>query len=127
MSRAERALVALLLLAASACTIVRVYVGAPLSAAPDGGIVLGQTTRGEVLALYGAPARIFRHAAGDVFVYTYTRRNSASLDIEEPVITNLQIFSYTRVQEREDRLVVIFDESGRVDSFGRFESTPALD
>ena len=81
----------------------------------------------EVLSQLGAPNRIVRGPSGEVFIYRFLRRNSDTFLIEEPVITDIQLFSYSVTQEREDRLVVLFDETGTVLSFGERRGTPDLD
>jgi len=111
----------------AACTITRQYVGSPLRADPAREIHPGSTDMSEVLRTFGAPDRILRHAVGDVFVYSYRRSNSESLTIEEPVITNAQIFSYSRTRQKEDRLVVLFDRQGLVRSFGYLRGTAELE
>jgi outer membrane protein assembly factor BamE (lipoprotein component of BamABCDE complex) len=121
----SRAALAALLLAG--CTITRVYVGTPLRADPDLEIQPGVTSMQEVLTVFGPPQRILRHSAGDVFVYSFRRENSETLVIEEPVITDLELFTYSRTREKEDRLVVLFDGEGRVRSFGYQHGTAELD
>ena len=55
----------------------------------------------------------------DAFVYRFMRRNVDALELEEPVITNLTLFSFTRSEQRDDTLVVLFDERGVVRSWGQ--------
>jgi hypothetical protein len=109
------------------CTMIREYVGTPLRADPAQEISPGTTDMAAVLDVFGPPDRILRHTAGDVFVYRFRRRNSDTFVIEEPVITNLELFSYSRTREKEDRLVVLFEADGRVRSFGYLRGTAELD
>ena len=110
------ALAALLLLCG--CTIIREYVGAPLRADPGREIQPGVTAMADVLETFGPPDRIVRDSAGDVFIYRFQRRNSETFVIEEPLITQFEFFRYSRTREKEDRLVVLFREDGRVRTFG---------
>lgn len=121
------ALGALLALALAGCTITRTYVGVPLAVDPGSAIEPGETDKAGVLRAFGAPERILRHVDGDVFLYRYVRKNQETLAIEEPVITNLKLFTYTRSVEREDRLVVLFDAEGLVSAFGYVRGTAEFD
>jgi hypothetical protein len=121
-----RSLVAALVLA-TACTIQRDYIGNPFVELPEGSVVYGQTTKREVLELMGPPDRILRQYDGDVFVYAYIRRNESSFSIEEPVITNLMLFSYIKTQEKSDRLVVFFDRGGLLSGLGFRRGTEQLE
>jgi outer membrane protein assembly factor BamE (lipoprotein component of BamABCDE complex) len=109
------------------CTIGRRYTGAEIREDPAAHIRIGSTTRAEVLAIFGPPDRILRQTSGDVFVYRFERRNSTSFTLEEPVITNLQIFSWSKVQEKSDLLTVFFDREGRVTGFGHRRGTEELE
>jgi len=124
--RCARALCAALLLA-SACTIERAYVGNEFGELPEGSVVVGQTTKREILELMGPPDRILRQYDGDVFVYAYIRRNASTFSIEEPVITNLMLFSYQKTQEKSDRLVVFFDRGGLLSGLGFRRGTLQLE
>ena len=121
------ALVACLSLATSGCILLRSYIGNELPPAADGGIVLGKTTKADVLRDLGPPDRLVRQYDGDVFVYAYIRRNESTLELEEPVFTHATVFEYTRVQERSDRMVVLFDRSGIVAGVGFRRGTEQLD
>jgi hypothetical protein len=61
----------LALVLSTACTIERAYMGNEFAGPPDGRIVVGQTTKREILELLGPPDRIQRQYDGDVFVYAY--------------------------------------------------------
>jgi outer membrane protein assembly factor BamE (lipoprotein component of BamABCDE complex) len=100
------------------CTIGRVYVGSELQFNPSEKIVSGQTNKSQVLDIFGAPDLIQRQHDGDVFVYAYLRRNYSKLSIQEPVVTRIQIFSYSNIQEKKDNLVILFDREGTVKNFG---------
>ena len=117
---------ALLTLALASCTIVHVYKGARLRADPSQ-IVAGQTTMGDVLQLFGAPTNIQRRPGGDVFVYTYLRRDVRELEIEEGFVTNIEILTYTTINEKSDRLVVLFDRDGVVVERGYAFDTLEID
>jgi hypothetical protein len=114
------------LLAGAGCTMTRVTVGSPLREDAAQRLVVRETTKVQVLASFGPPDSIVRQLDGDVFVYRYVRRNSSTLTIEEPVVTDLTLFSYTRSDERDDRLSILFDASGVVVSFGLRRGTEEL-
>lgn len=117
----------LALLLGSACTIGRTYVGAEIREEPAQRIQAGRTSRAEVLQVFGPPDRILRRANGDVFVYLFERTNSTSFTIEEPVFTNFQLFSWSKVQRKSDRLTIFFDGDGTVTSFGHRRGTQELE
>ena len=52
----------------SGCTIARYYGGAPLRSQPTA-LVEGQSTKHEVLQLFGPPTLITHQTDGDAFVY----------------------------------------------------------
>jgi outer membrane protein assembly factor BamE (lipoprotein component of BamABCDE complex) len=117
-----------LALALSGCTLERRYIGSQLPTENmDGQIVVGTTTKAQVLAQIGAPDELLRQFDGDVFVYRYLRVNSSEFVVEEPVITNTELFTYKRVDEKSDRMVVLFDRSGVVSGVGVRMGTPELD
>ena len=121
---------ALALLAGSlacGCTIVRTYVGNELPAISDGQLVPGTTTKADVLRQLGPPDRLVRQYEGDVFVYAYVRRNENSIEISEPVFTKLLIFSYTKEQEKSDRMVLLFDRAGTLTGVGFRRGTEQLE
>ena len=99
------------------CQIIKLSVGSQLRADPSV-IQIGQSTMGEVLATFGAPERIQRQSRGDVFIYRYLRRDTRTLTLEEPVVTDLELYTYTRIREDSDRLVVLFDDKGVVTAYG---------
>lgn len=113
--------------ALTGCAISRVYRGSPIQGDPEADIAPGSTDRAEILRVFGAPDRIFGRRAGDVFIYRFIRKNSKSLTLEEPVITNFEIFSYTVTEEKEDRLVILFDSRGKVESYGYLRGTQDLE
>jgi hypothetical protein len=116
--RAAVALLALVATALTACQVVNVYVGTPVAIDPATVITIGETTTGQVLQIFGAPDEIDRRVNGDVFTYSYMRRNERTISIEEPVVTNTQIYTYTTIVETRERLVVLFDRDGTVTGFG---------
>ena len=117
----------LLLLLGSACTIGRSYVGAEIREEPAARIQAGRTSRAEVLQVFGPPDRILRRANGDVFVYLFERTNETTFTIEEPVFTNFQLFSWSKVQRKSDRLTIFFDGDGTVTAFGHRRGTQELE
>jgi hypothetical protein len=48
----------------------------------------------------------------------YLRKNSSKFAIEEPYITNMTFFTYTRIQEKKDSLVILFGKDGVVKNYG---------
>lgn len=110
----------------SSCTVGRVYVGTEIMENPDTRIVIGSTTKSDILGIYGPPGRVQRQYDGDLFIYSYFRKNSSSLNIEEPVVTDLTIFTYTRVQQKKDSLVILFDKDGVVKNYGFYRETEEL-
>jgi len=96
------------------CTIGRVYYGSPLRATPAD-LAEGQSTRHDVLRLFGPPTEIMHQTDGDAFVYTYQRYNYSSFHLQDP-ITGINWFTYSRELENRDRLVVFFDFTGVVRS-----------
>jgi outer membrane protein assembly factor BamE (lipoprotein component of BamABCDE complex) len=120
MRSTEAALCAALLALAAcagACTIERTYLGSEILADPYEAVLVGSSTKPQVLATFGPPDRIVRQRDGDVFVYRYAQRNGFQLEIEEP-FSGIEIFTWDRVQEKSDRLLVFFDRNGRVSAFG---------
>ena len=111
----------------SACTLVRTYSGNELAPGIEARIVSGQSTKAEVLRDLGPPDRLVRQYDGDVFVYAYIRRNADTLELSEPVFTGLTLFSYTRTQEKSDRMVVLFDRNGVVTGVGFRRGTEQLE
>jgi hypothetical protein len=121
MSSVRRGLLLALLLLANGCTIGRWYVGSPLPADPREVLVVGQTQKGEVLAQLGPPDRILRYRGGDAFIYRHDQRNSSELNIGTPPFVGFggyQVFTWEKVQDKSDRLMVFFDARGVVSSFG---------
>ena len=96
------------------CTIGRYYYGAPLRAEPTA-LVEGQSTKHDVLQLFGPPTQIMHATNGDAFVYTYEQYNYSSFHLQDP-ITGINWFTYSRELENRDRLLVLFDFAGVVHS-----------
>jgi outer membrane protein assembly factor BamE (lipoprotein component of BamABCDE complex) len=118
--------IALFMILTWGCTIGRVYIGSDLRSDPKEKIQLGLTTKSDILAIFGPPERITSQFDGDIFVYAYYRKNSSKLIIEEPVLTNWTLFSYTRIQEKRDHLVILFDKDGVVKNYGYQRGTQDL-
>lgn len=108
------------------CTIGRVYIGSEIAEDLQGKIAVGSTTKGEVLKSYGPPDSVRRQYDGDVFIYRYFRRNSSELELADPVVTRLRVFMFTRVQQKDDSLMILFDKDGVVKSYGFRRGTPEL-
>ena len=119
-------LVALLVNLICSCTIGRVYMGSEIRNDPKERIKIGSTTKGEILETFGPPERIQMQYDGDIFVYAYVRKNSSKLTLEEPYFTNFVIFQYTRIQQKKDGLVILFDKDGVVKNFGFQRGTQEL-
>jgi hypothetical protein len=114
--RASFALMMAAFTALCACSIERTLQGAQLRADPNEWIINGRTTKADVLRIFGPPERIQRQMDGDVFMYSYVRRESREISLEEPT-TDIG-FSYKRSEELADRLVVLFGRDGVVKGFG---------
>jgi hypothetical protein len=97
---------------ASGCTVARYYQDVPLRGDPSV-LVEGQSTKSDVLRLFGPPQQIQHQTNGDAFVYAYERTNYSSLRLQDP-ITRINWFTYTRQLDSHDRLVVLFDFAGVV-------------
>jgi outer membrane protein assembly factor BamE (lipoprotein component of BamABCDE complex) len=108
------------------CSIQRIYKGSEIRHDPNEKITIGDTTKGEILQIFGPPLRIQKQFDGDVFIYAYYQKNSTVLTIEEPYFTNMLIFEYTREQQKMDGLVILFDKNGVVKNFGFQRGTKEL-
>lgn len=122
-----RALVVALALLCGACTIGRDYVGNKLRSNPDAVLRPGQTTLAEVLQLFGAPDKIQRRHDGDILTYRYVRQNTSELDLQEPVVTGITVFVYTKHQLKANRLTLFFDDEGKLTAFGYTRGVNELD
>jgi hypothetical protein len=113
--------------AVGGCTVERYYIGAPLRGDPAV-LVKGESTKADVLRLFGPPFRITYQTDGDAFMYMYDRENYSSITLREP-ISGQMIFSYHRDFSMRDSLVVLFDYAGVVNGVAvdhRTEELPAL-
>ena len=119
-------LVALLMGLLCSCTIGRIYMGSELRNDPKEKIKIGSTTKAEILETFGPPERIQMQYDGDIFVYAYLRKNSSKLTLTEPYFTKLTIFQYSRIQQKNDSLVILFDKDGVVKNYGFNRGTPEL-
>jgi outer membrane protein assembly factor BamE (lipoprotein component of BamABCDE complex) len=111
---------ALLMILAGGCTIGRVYIGSEIKHDPKEKIQNGVTTKSQI------PDLVQRQFDGDVFIYAFLRKNSTKFFIEEPYITSLTIFSYSRIQQKKDALVILFDKDGVVKNYGYQRGTSEL-
>jgi outer membrane protein assembly factor BamE (lipoprotein component of BamABCDE complex) len=117
---------AFLMLLTCGCSIGRIYVGSEIKEEPEKKIQIGSTTKGQILEVFGPPARVQKQFDGDIFIYAYLRKNSTKFAIEEPYITNITFFTYTRTQEKKDALVILFDKEGVVKNYGFQKGTLEL-
>jgi len=108
------------------CSLGRVYIGSEIRDDPKEKIKTGSTTKSEILETFGPPDRIQKQYDGDIFVYAYLRKNSSKFTIEESYITNLTLFQYSRIQQKKDSLVILFDKDGVVKNYGYQKGTPEL-
>ena len=115
------------MVAASGCSIGRGYVGKELQADPNTVLHPGKTHIAEVLEIFGAPDRMQRRKDGEVLTYHYTRNNSSQLELQEPVITRITFFTYTKRQQKADRLTLFFDAEGLLSHFGFTQAINDLD
>jgi outer membrane protein assembly factor BamE (lipoprotein component of BamABCDE complex) len=118
--------IALLVVFAWGCTIGRIYIGSDIRSDPKGKIQPGLTTKSEILSIFGPPERITSQFDGDIFVYAYYRKNSSKFVIEEPYFTNWTLFSYIRIQDKRDHLVILFDKEGVVKNYAYHKGTEDL-
>ena len=109
---------ALMITFTSGCSIGRTYIGSEIRSDPKEKIQIGMTNKSDILSIFGPPDRVTSQFDGDIFVYAYYRKNSSKFVLEEPYFTNLTIFSYTRIQEKKDHLVILFDKGGVVKNYG---------
>ena len=100
--------------------------GSEIKHDPNERIKIGSTAKGEILSIFGPPDRIQKQYDGDIFVYAYLRKNSSTFTLEEPYFTNFVIFQFTRVQQKKDGLVILFDKDGVVKNFGFQKGTQEL-
>ncbi len=120
------ALTVFLIITVCSCSVGRVYMGSEIKEDPRERIVIGSTTKSEILEIFGPPALVQKQYDGDIFIYAYLRKNSSTLTIEEPVFTNISVFTYTRIQQKKDSLVILFGKDGVVKSYGYYEGTTEL-
>ncbi|MCX8117040.1 MAG: outer membrane protein assembly factor BamE [Desulfobacterota bacterium] len=126
MSCVKVGLILLLLLMTWGCSIGRVYIGSEFRSDPGETIKPGLTTKSQILQIFGPPDRIQRQYDGDIFVYTFLRKNSTKFTLEEPYFTNITLFHYSKVQQKSDSLVILFDKEGTVKNYGFRKGTSEL-
>jgi outer membrane protein assembly factor BamE (lipoprotein component of BamABCDE complex) len=119
-------LMVLWIILAGGCTIGRTYIGSEIKQDPKEKIQNGVTTKSEILEYFGPPDLVQRQFDGDVFIYAFLRKNSTKFFIEEPLITKVTIFSYSRIQQKKDALVILFDKDGVVKNYGYQRATSEL-
>ena len=120
------ALTALFIITVCSCRIGRLYIGSEIKDDPRERVVIGATTKSEILKIFGPPYRVQKQYDGDIFVYDYFRKNSTTLTLEEPVFTNITFFEFKRIQQKKDSLVILFDKDGVVKSYGYYRGTTEL-
>lgn len=108
------------------CSIGRTYIGSEIRSDPREKIQIGLTSKSDVLSIFGPPERITSQFDGDIFVYAYYRKNSSKFIIKEPYFSDWTLFSYTRIQEKKDHLVILFDKDGVVKNYAYQKGTPEL-
>jgi len=108
------------------CTIGRVYMGSEIRYDPKEKIKLGSTTKSEILETFGPPDNIQKQYDGDIFVYAYLRKNSSKLSLVVPYPITVSVFKYTKVQQKKDGLVILFDNDGVVKDYGFQRGTQEL-
>lgn len=114
-------------LASSGCTIGHRRVGNTVRAVPEIELVIGQTTRADVLRVFGPPDKLVRRPDGDAFLYTQQREESQSFRIREPIVLRQDLYSWSESDARSDRLMILFDTQGRVTSYGFRRGTEEMD
>jgi len=111
-------LISLLMILTCRCTIGRVYMGSEIRYDPKEKIKIGSTTKSEILETFGPPDNIQKQYDGDIFVYAYLRKNSPKLSLVVPYPVTVSVFKYTKVQQKKDSLVILFDNNGMVKDYG---------
>jgi len=111
-------LIPLLMILTCRCTIGRVYMGSEIRYDPKEKIKIGSTTKSEILETFGPPDNIQKQYDGDIFVYAYLRKNSSKLSLVVPYPVTVSVFKYTKVQQKKDSLVILFDNNGMVKDYG---------
>ena len=124
---ALRLAIALLALALGACSIGRDYIGSSLRANPHTVLQPGTTTLAQVMEMFGAPDRIQRRRGGEILIYRFVRGNTSTLELEEPVITGITFFTYTKRQLKANRLTLFFDDAGTLVTYGYTGGVDELD
>jgi len=97
------------------CTIGRYYTNTPLIGDPSA-LVQGESTKSDVLRLFGPPTTVTHQTNGDTFTYSYEQLNTSTLQVRDPVI-GYNWFTYNRQIDRRDTLMVLFDFTGIVRSY----------
>ena len=100
------------------CTVGYEHVGNPLRGVPHDAIVRVVTPRADVLRIFGPPDRLIREPGGYAYIYESRFTESRSLTVREPVLLRTDLYSWSETDERSDRLLITFDESGRVLEWG---------
>jgi outer membrane protein assembly factor BamE (lipoprotein component of BamABCDE complex) len=119
-------LMALSMMLTWGCTIGRVYIGSEIKYDPKEKIQNGVSNKTEILEMFGPPDLVQRQFDGDVFIYAYLRKNSTKFVLEEPYLTKFKLFTYTRIQQKKDALVILFDKNGVVKNYGYQKGTSEL-
>jgi hypothetical protein len=127
MSHELRALAVVFALVCGGCTIGRDYVGNALRSDPHVVLHPGVTTLKETLEIFGAPDKIQRRRRGDILIYRFVRQNTSELELQEPVVTGITVFTYTKHQIKADRLTLFFDDTGTLTAFGYTSGVNELD
>ena len=82
----------------------------------------GVTTIAQALELFGVAAEnrgpTVRRKNGEILIYRFVRENTSELELEDPVVTGITFFVYTKHQLKANRLTMFFDDRGILTAFG---------
>jgi len=101
------------LLSLFGCTLTRLQIGDPLDSASAAEIYTGQA-KADVLGRLGPPDRVTMTWGEPVFEYLYREELGRELELSFFQAN----FDYEQIWQKADRLVVRFDQDGRVRDFG---------
>lgn len=110
--RTVAALIAILC-AVGGCTLSRVRLGQPVTAEQAARIEEG-SSKAAILDLLGPPDQVAVEARGTVFEYLYRQQSGRELEIT----VFRASFTYQEAYSHADRLVIRFDQDGRVREYG---------
>ena len=108
-----RALLVVMVVAASSCTRARITLARPVLPADAAAIVLG-LSKAAVLGRLGPPDHVENEPGGSAFEYLYSHTGERGLDVSLFEAS----FSYDEARTRVERLRVSFDDRGNVRQVG---------